>query len=125
MLVASGDDGAQSPNARNGTEFCGYNPSYPSTSQFVTAVGATMGPENGFPERACQSDSGGIITSGGGFSTLIPKPSWQNDAVKGYFNALKIPPVEGYGGGRAVPDISLLGHDYSVIIGGEQYLVSG
>lgn len=125
MLVASGDDGAQSPYARNGTDSCGYNPSYPSTSQFVTAVGATMGPEYGNPERACQSDLGGRITSGGGFSSLVPLPSWQQDAVEGYFDKLKTPPVGGYGRGRGIPDVSLLGHDYSVIIGGQQYFVSG
>lgn len=84
-----------------------------------------MGPEYGTSERACQSDIGGRITSGGGFSTLVPLPSWQLDAVEGYFDLPKTSPVEGYGRGRGIPDVSLLGHDYSVIIGGEQYFVSG
>ena len=123
--MASGDDGVHSPNARNGTDFCGYNPSYPSTSQYVTAVGATFGPEFGQPERACQADLGGIITSGGGFSTLIPLPSWQDGAVKGYFKAVEKQPVAGFGRGRAIPDVSLLGHNYQVIIGGNEYYVSG
>ena len=42
----------------------GYFPSFPATSPYVTAVGATMGPESGNPEVACQSQLGGVITTG-------------------------------------------------------------
>ena len=42
----------------------GYFPSFPATSPYVTAVGATMGPESGDPEIACQSQLGGVITTG-------------------------------------------------------------
>lgn len=66
VLVASGDDGASSPLARDSRKSCGYAPSYPATSKYVTAVGATFGPESGRTETACQADLGGIITSGGG-----------------------------------------------------------
>lgn len=42
ILVASGDDGANSRSVRtSGTLACGYSPDYPATSPFVTAVGAT------------------------------------------------------------------------------------
>ena len=50
----------------------GYFPSFPATSPWVTAVGATMGPNTGGPEVACQSQLGGVITTGGGFSTFNP-----------------------------------------------------
>ena len=66
ILAASGDDGAVSPRAQMDDTYCGYDPSFPSTSQYVTSVGATWGPESLKPEVACQSDTGGIITSGGG-----------------------------------------------------------
>lgn len=43
ILVASGDDGAVSRRVRGSrTSFCGYAPNFPASSQYVTAVGATM-----------------------------------------------------------------------------------
>lgn len=42
ILASSGDDGAISSSARNGPLYCGYNPSFPATSPYVTAVGGTM-----------------------------------------------------------------------------------
>jgi subtilase family serine protease len=36
----------------------------------------------------CQSDKGGIITSGGGFSTVYPRPAWQSSVVQSYLNSL-------------------------------------
>ena len=42
ILVASGDDGANSRTVRTGgTSMCGYSPSFPASCPFVTAVGAT------------------------------------------------------------------------------------
>jgi tripeptidyl-peptidase-1 len=127
VLVASGDDGASSPNARQNKTMCGYNPSYPATSQFVTAVGATSGPEYGEAEVACQSNKGGVITSGGGFSKRVPLPRWQEKAVSAYFGGLdnSSRPVPGYGYGRGVPDVSVVGHNFQVLIGGSYFEISG
>lgn len=100
----------------------GYFPSFPATCPYVTAVGATMGPEDGDPEIACQSQLGGIITSGGGFSTFYSQPSWQTTAVNAYFNAVSgtsQEPASGYNpNGRAIPDISLIGVAYQVVVAG-------
>ena len=74
ILAASGDRGVS--DAQSAIS-CGYNPSFPASSPFVTAVGATQGPESGVPETACQVDRGGGITTGGGFSNIYPAPSWQ------------------------------------------------
>ena len=52
IVVSSGDNGAQG-NA--GT--CGYSPSYPATSQYAVAVGATSGPNRGTTEVGCQTSS--------------------------------------------------------------------
>ena len=42
ILAASGDDGAVSNTVRNGnTQRCGYEPDFPASSPYVTAVGAT------------------------------------------------------------------------------------
>lgn len=36
------DDGAAGSNARNSAANCGYSPSFPATSQYVTAVGGKL-----------------------------------------------------------------------------------
>jgi tripeptidyl-peptidase-1 len=70
-------------------------------------------------EIACQSDRGGVITSGGGFSTTFAQPSWQTDVVTSYFDGLSDSPQAGYNSkGRAYPDISLSGVWYPIVVGG-------
>jgi hypothetical protein len=62
-----------------------------------------------------------VITSGGGFSTYFGVPSWQKKSVDYYFNNLKSTqkPKQGYNPqGRGFPDISLIGVNYQVVIGG-------
>ena len=100
----------------------GYFPTFPATSPYVTAVGATMGPESGGAEVACQSQLGGVITTGGGFSTYYAQPSWQTTAINGYFNNLTTDqqPTSGYNPvGRGIPDISLIGVNYQTIVNQE------
>jgi len=123
IFAASGDSGA---NARgiSSTTSCGYLPQFPATSPYVTAVGATMGPESGKTEVACQGDTGGTITTGGGFSTAFSTPTWQSDVVNSYFT--QNTPVSGYNRqGRGYPDVSLLGANYIVIMGGQMYVLCG
>jgi hypothetical protein len=55
-------------------------------SKYATSVGATQGPEAGQPEIACSSATGGLITTGGGFSTYVKRPDWQDAAVHAYLN---------------------------------------
>lgn len=103
----------------------GYFPSFPASSPYVTALGATQGPESGDPEIACQSQESGVITTGGGFSTYYAQPSWQTDAVAQYFATLPTDqqPTDGYNPqGRAYPDVALIGVKYQVVI--EDHLVS-
>ena len=78
-----------------------------------------MGPNvNNGAEVACQSNKGGVITTGGGFSTYYPMPEWQMDAVNGYLNTHT--PSPGFNPmGRAYPDISLMTVDYPVIVNGK------
>jgi tripeptidyl-peptidase I len=128
VLVSSGDDGVANFQARTNPKKCGYNPSFPASSPYVTAVGATQGPESGSTEIACTSDAGGVITTGGGFSTIFTAPDYQTDAIKGYFSTLSADqqPAAGYATtGRGYPDISMAGYNYEVVIGGSTYKVSG
>lgn len=70
-------EGSQSAN---GTRF---NPLFPSVCPFVTSVGATQilnGSSVLKPESACEE----VIFSGGGFSNIFKRPSYQDDAVNSF-----------------------------------------
>ncbi|PRP79663.1 hypothetical protein PROFUN_10563 [Planoprotostelium fungivorum] len=127
IVVASGDDGVANFPARQDPSQCGFVPSFPATSPYVLAVGATMGPEAGNPEIACTSDAGGLITTGGGFSVTFNRPSYQDKAVQNYLaNAPNLPDQSHFAvNGRAYPDVAALGHNYVIIDGGSQTVVSG
>jgi len=128
VIVSSGDDGVSSQQARSvlqGKSACGYTPSFPASSPYVTAVGATQGIEAGGPELACGSSTGGQISTGGGFSDYYEQPKWQASAVAGYFAAGK-KAAPGYDKtGRGYPDVSLAGHNYEIVVGGVAQLESG
>jgi len=127
IFVASGDDGAAGSGARGNPSGCGFNPSYPATPPHVTAVGATQGPESGEKEIACSSKTGGLITTGGGFSTVFSRPSWQNAVVSNYLkNGPNVPPTSMFNSaGRGYPDIATMGHNYPIVVGGSTYVGSG
>jgi len=129
IFVSSGDDGVAS-FAATSADACKYEPSFPATSPFVVAVGATYNADYSEPGRgevACQSDKhSAVITSGGGFSTFYEAPDFTRGAIDGYFDGLFPDAVSGYNrSGRAYPDLSLSGYSYLVVIGGDLYAVSG
>ena len=95
IFVATGDDGVAGPNARHNPLACGYVANFPADSPYVTAVGATQGNPLTGSEIVCQGNQGGSITSGGGFSTLYPAPSWQTAAIAQYFKVVTPAPQSG------------------------------
>jgi len=128
VVVASGDDGAASSLAKTpwSGEECravkrfGLQPMWPASSAWVTAVGGTMGAEMGKPEVACSSnesrywDEGGAIaqiTTGGGYSNQHARPDWQTGVHEM--------------SGRGLPDISVAGHAYAIVLGGSWLTVDG
>jgi tripeptidyl-peptidase I len=142
VLVASGDDGVSnflcSCNEDSSSYFSlwsgevswqgqGYFPSFPATSPYVTAVGGTMGPNNGVGEVACASEGGGVITTGGGFSTYYSAPAWQSDALSAFFaDSTQPPPAAGFNhNGRGYPDVSLIATRYPVMLEGALYNLYG
>lgn len=154
LVVASGDDGVGSFMVRGGTLFCGYTPSFPATSPYVTAVGGTQGVEQAgsglmydrhFEEEAANcvpnatyyvdgqpggpnNGKGAGIVSGGGFSSTTLAPEFQTEFIHNYFYNLGFlnMPWLGYSfTGRGYPDISLSASSYIVAIGGEFFPVSG
>ena len=79
-----------------------------------------QGIESNATEVVCQTNTGGGITSGGGFSDYFPQPTWQSAAVSNYFSSLATAPYPGYNrGGRGYPDLSAAGYNYAVTVGGQ------
>jgi subtilase family serine protease len=103
-------------------------PSWPASSPWVTAVGATRFTDQkvGNPEMA--SDQFG---SGGGFSKQFDQSDaqYQADAVAKYLKTVDqstLPPADSFPAkGRATPDVSTLGEGYQVVVGGRVNSVGG
>ena len=102
VVAASGDNGPFSfgiPNPYQSWSSpdtpCSFQPSFPGSMPHVVAVGGTTGGKDPFkPERAAAVESGGKITTGGGFSDVFPQPEWQKLAVQRYLkqHAYDLPP---------------------------------
>jgi len=146
VMVSSGDNGAPSLIAlSSGASVCGcpgqvsgidgYTASFPATSPWVTAVGATQGPTCSSstnssmsmgPEVVCSSQQNGLITSGGGFSDINTAPSWQTSAISSYLSTVPTKPLSGFSTtGRGYPDVAMLGVDYPVIVQGTTQVLYG
>lgn len=119
VFAASGDSG---PGVRSEEFNCNtFTPSWPSSSPYLTSVGATYA--NSTTEREVS-----VNWSGGGFSTVFTRPAWQAAAVKKYFEvaAASLPPQSFYAAnGRGYPDVSALGANFDVVVAGQWQLVSG
>jgi len=124
IFVSSGDDGVAGNGARGNASACGYEPSFPATSPYITAVGATQGGPLGGEEVVCSGNTSGVITSGGGFSTFYDQPDWQASAAATFLSRDSAA-VSGFASGRGYPDVAMAGLNYPVVIGGSTYLVSG
>jgi subtilase family serine protease len=142
LLFATGDSGVGTRDISKQTySFCDkFVPTFPASSPYVTAVGATQWSNRYTPmceqynscqdvrEIACMSDRGGFATSGGGFSTLFPMPNYQKNVVNSYLNnyASNMPPSTAFNSsGRAYPDISIIGSQFTVIYQGKSTMISG
>jgi hypothetical protein len=104
-------------------------PSWPASSPWVTAVGATRFNGQVVGNEEIASDQFG---SGGGFSnhfSQYPNASWQYQAVNTYLNSVgsgSLPPNGSFPvGGRATPDVSVLGEGYQVFNNGNVISVGG
>ena len=74
-----------------------------------------------------QSDKGGVITTGGGFSGFYPQPTYQSSAVAAYLSsAAGTAAAAGFNRqGRAYPDLAAIGVNYPTYIGGVLYSLYG
>jgi hypothetical protein len=69
-----------------------FSNSYPATSAWTTAVGATQWPRGG-GEIPATLENGALITSGGGFSAIVGIQSWQQSAITTFFSRASNLPI--------------------------------
>lgn len=148
LFFSSGDNGVASAN--ESTPGCPghWIASFPASSPYVTAVGATQFSTytrpvcsmaaNGVPTR-CEEEgeimssttTGSRITSGGGFSNVFSRPQYQGGNSTGlvakYIGAyLNDVPSSWYNAqGRAYPDVAACGRNFIVVLDGQLVPVDG
>jgi len=145
LISASGDSGANGRTDPDCSENH-LNPPYPAASPYITSVGGTQidqssgvanlpNPPPGCSGQSCAS--GGTeeavsfdqanYASGGGFSNVATRPSYQDDAVKAYLaSGVTLPPASYFNGtGRGFPDVVGLGSQVLIIDGGDIEPVGG
>jgi len=121
VVIASGDDGSGGMS-RQGSNRGKLSPSFPASIPYALAVGSTFFESglSGTEEATTQ------FGSGGGFSYDYDMPSYQASAVQAY---LAKNPEIGNGqyakGGRASPDVALLGEKFAVVEGRGQTVAVG
>lgn len=115
VIFASGDYGPGDSCTSNDSSTY-FQPVFPATCPWVTAVGAT----------ANRDDMVGAPFSSGGFSLYFDRPSYQDASVPAYVEGLK-GTYAGYfnGSRRAFPDAATIGVNYAVVDQGAHYLVNG
>ncbi|KAF1849733.1 subtilisin-like protein [Cucurbitaria berberidis CBS 394.84] len=105
VIFSSGDSGTGSACLSNdGKNTTKFQPQYPAACPWVTSVGSTR-----------YLNETATFFSSGGFSDYWKRPSYQDDAVKGYFHHLgeaNKPYFNRHG--RGFPDVSAQGFGYRV-----------
>ncbi|PPQ71894.1 hypothetical protein CVT24_006868 [Panaeolus cyanescens] len=118
VFFSSGDEGVGGGNCRtnDGTNKVLFQPAFPASCPFVTAVGGTVGVA---PETA-------VSFSGGGFSRYFAQPSYQSTAVNNFLSSLGNTNSGLFNAtGRAYPDVSAQASGFQVVVGGRTTSVGG
>ncbi|KAK0119805.1 Tripeptidyl-peptidase sed1 [Cadophora gregata] len=145
VVLASGDSGVAGSAGEGGNaDGCLgtgqiFAPDFPATCPYITTVGGTTLP----PRGNVKSDDETAVTrfgSGGGFSNIYPRPSYQQAAVSAYLTNTP-PPYKSYSGvnnmnigagggvynkgGRGYPDVSAVGDNIVIFNKGAPTLIGG
>ncbi|KAF2487585.1 peptidase S8/S53 domain-containing protein [Neohortaea acidophila] len=112
LLFSSGDNGPNGDQP-SGTHSQIFEPEFPASCPWVTAVGGTtnLAAEAGATKSTIPLiNKISYVASGGGFSTLFARPDYQSPAVTNY-TATQIPAsydkVKGFNAqGRGIPDVA-------------------
>lgn len=99
----------------------GFENHFPASCPYVTAVGATQF-TSATNETASQA-----FASGGGFSTYFDTPDYQKTDVQNYIQNYVPSSYDGQynKGGRAYPDVALVGVNIPIILSGKQRKTGG
>jgi len=80
-------------------------------------------------EQGASAETGAVVTSGGGFSNLFPRPSWQNEHVKAYLSDphVKVPQGRDFFNrqGRGYPDLAVFSNLFLLVMNQELTALSG
>eukprot|EP01006_Ploeotia_vitrea_P041564 TRINITY_DN66548_c2_g2_i1.p1 TRINITY_DN66548_c2_g2~~TRINITY_DN66548_c2_g2_i1.p1 ORF type:complete len:563 (-),score=104.13 TRINITY_DN66548_c2_g2_i1:836-2500(-) len=121
FIIASGDSGS-GWWARDGWNDDYLCPSWPSSSEYCTAVGSTYFYEGNRDVEQATTQFG----SGGGFSFWHTRPSFQDAAVTEYLKKAKHAKGKWNQNGRATPDVSAMGEEFTIVIrGGKEPGIGG
>jgi tripeptidyl-peptidase-1 len=125
-----------------------FNPVWPGQSPYVTSVGATYATPLSVPICYLPSSQGGVDcsqgkmplgevgisldngmfwTTGGGFASTSPRPSYQSKAVSKYLSHRSMmPPLTMFNSSnRGYPDVSAIGHNLMTVLGGTVIPIDG
>lgn len=122
LLFSTGDNGpnGDQPTGKHKSIF---EPEFPATCPWVTAVGGTTNLKD--ETAATKSTISGISSlgytaSGGGFSNLFPRPNYQLDVVDSYVSKHVPKGYEkesGYSSkGRGIPDVSAFSTNFPTVV---------
>jgi len=153
ILAASGDTGIQGAAQQGGPppRCAPFAAVWPASSPYVTSVGATMVsnhmsevcnvdrvyamgsnssmpfacPETNVGEIVCSTQTGSMITSGGGFSQRFARPQYQADAIEEYLSQIFVNRSLFNATGRGYPDISATGANVPIFFQGRLTMVGG
>jgi tripeptidyl-peptidase-1 len=122
LLFSTGDNGpnGDQPTGKHNAIF---EPEFPATCPWVTAVGGTtnLKDETGATKQTISGlASLGYTASGGGFSNLFPRPNYQVDVVDSYVSKHVPKSYEkesGYSSkGRGIPDVSAFSTNFPTVV---------
>lgn len=107
VFTASGDDGT----GKQGLFTCKqFDANWPASCPYITTVGGT------YLESGTEK---GWSMSGGGFSAVFPRPSWQDKAIASYKDSAALPDSSLWSsGGCGKPDIAAVSTNYQVFSAG-------
>tara|TARA_Y100001970_G_C14246097_1_gene868353 strand:+ start:3012 stop:4583 length:1572 start_codon:yes stop_codon:yes gene_type:complete len=145
VMVASGDAGAPGRTNEICDEANGVSPIFPGSSPYITSVGATYvvpsqpkalnqwntplckkyGCVNGTQELPTNFDVTGWTTGGGFAAFKETRPDWQDVAVQEYLSSGAKMAANFSRHGRGYPDVSVVGHNCPVVMGGSLGAVDG
>eukprot|EP00913_Durusdinium_trenchii_P030922 g28962.t2 len=153
VLAASGDTGVQGAAQAGGQppRCAPFAAVWPASSPYVTAVGATMVsnhmsevcnidriyamgsnssmpfacPETNVGEIVCSTQTGSMITSGGGFSQRFARPDYQAEVIEEYLSQVKVNRSLFNATGRGYPDLSATGANVPIIFENRLTMVGG